>query len=187
MTDKLSRKQLGSRSNSALGKGDEVKKKDKREKREHRKSAPPSSTIVEGGKKKPSLPLIKIPSPEKRLFSVSPPLSANSGSASSPTSPGHVYRPHPNGRDLYNGLRDEFDDCDVPFCFQCGGSPLETGLLVVATEKTNFKYHEGREVDIYRPVFSCQACQQSVVAKRLTDPLYRVRLFPGAHEFYETQ
>jgi len=184
--DALPRKKLKSRTDSAQSSMGGTKKK-KAEKREHRKSAPMTTLIEEKKKKKgASCPRITIPSVEMKLLMVPPPLSANSGSSSSPTTPGHVYTPHTNGRDLYNRLRDEIDVDRVPFCFQCGRPRTECGGLLLTKERTGFKLHEGREVDIYRPLFSCEACLENVILKRTEDPAYRVRLYPGAHVFYET-
>jgi hypothetical protein len=113
-------------------------------------------------------------------------LSPSSSSTDSPKSLGHVYAPYNHGEDLYNGLRGDFDQTRPPFCFLCGRPPSPDTALELSVEKTGFKFAQGRQVFIHRPVFGCAACLYFLGVKQMDEPYYVARLMDAAYAFYDT-
>lgn len=111
------------------------------------------------------------------------PSSQSSGGEASPKSASRVvYTPYGDG-DLYNDFAAGFQLGALSFCFLCNGPSAE---LVRSVERTNYRMTEGRMTDIFRPVYSCQACAQTTTERRRQDAGHRVRLVEGALAYYAT-
>lgn len=84
-----------------------------------------------------------------------------------------IYAKHLDG--LLNENKVTFDD--VTFCFACDENVTSSSLLCRTLKKTGYKLDKtDGQLPVYRVVFLCPLCQETVKRAKLCDPSFSLRI-----------